>query len=106
MIYKGHYATLTEPVKSKSLWQLQEHIENAAGNGGNPNADFKDYQTAWIYKITFTGRCAESHYYSMHTRQWECIKHSVTNLESWRYAKQPYKKIALFFINIYKKIVL
>lgn len=98
--YEGTYASFDESVWCNSLWHLQEHIENASGYEGNPNNDFKLYETAWIYEYNLIGRCIANYYFSMRDKEWHRGEFEITNYQSWSKAKSPFKQIAQWLLDI------
>ncbi len=101
MRYAGFYSTFEKTVKCKSLWQLQENIENAGGYGGDPeDCNFREYETAWIMEYNLIGRNSAQHYFSMKDKKWHRSATRITMYTSWQNARQPFKVIAQWLIDI------
>jgi hypothetical protein len=106
--WEGYYDTFEKPVivKYKSgypaflqLQSLQEHIENAAGWGGDPNNfTFTEYETARIYEYNGIGRFTAEIYFSKKYMAWQRDEVHRSKGRAWRKAKQPFKFIAEWFI--------
>lgn len=101
MRYEGSHSALDKPVNSKSLLQVQEHIENAAGWGGDLNniESFSDYETAWINEYNFVGRNTASYCFSMKKKGWSRHEWKRTNWLSWRSSVSPIKEIAQWILD-------
>ena len=105
--YEGKYESFDKPVWSNSLLQLQEHIENSGGYGGNPEeCNFIDYESAWIYEYNIIGRHIASYYFSILDKKWHRLELDISNWMSWNKAVFPFKQIAQWYLEFfgYRKI--
>lgn len=100
MRYEGHYDTLEKPIKSNSLLQVQEHIENLGGYESNKdNCCFKEYETAWIMEYNFIGRLTAQYYFSMKDKSWHRSQNKITMYSSWQNAVYPVKVVAQWVLK-------
>lgn len=70
--FEGYYDKLeVMPVKGKSLQDLKDLIEKAAGyNSKNINSVFDEYETAWITEFNIFGKRIAQHYFSIWDKKW------------------------------------
>ncbi len=95
-----------EVEKYSSLYKAQEILEIRGGYDYLTSPDtFDNYECAWINQWNIIGRHCSSYYFSMKHKGWHKVVHKVTDCQSWFFAKQPFKIVALFFLDLlgYKK---
>lgn len=102
MKYEGRYSDLEEPIKSKSLQEVQQKIEKLGEyNPKDKDSIFVEYYTAWIMEYNFIGRQTAQHYFSMLDRKWHRSPNRLTMYHSWNRAIEPIKTIVQWFLRVF-----